>query len=184
MKLAEWRERLEKKRKQKDWFLAINPQSPIPPRKRQDFNGLDYYPPNPEYRLELTLHKCEAKTITLSTSEGEQQQYLRWGQFRFQLGGKQETLQVYKRNPEERWLFVPFKDTTNSKQTYGAGRYLDLQSDSHYLGEGRWILDFNEAYNPFCAYSKAYTCPLPPPENWLAIPIPAGEKKYVPETEK
>ncbi len=183
MNLSEWKERLERERKQKEWFFAVNPQSPIPPEKREEFNGLDYYLPNPDYRFELKLHENEErKTLKMATTNGQEQEYIRWGEFRFRLGGEEHTLQAYKRDPREQWMFVPFRDATSGRETYGAGRYLDLESKRHYIGDGRWILDFNEAYNPFCAYSKAYSCPLTPPENWLEVPIRAGEKKYAPET--
>jgi len=179
MKPSEWRERLERERKQKDWSFAVNPRSPIPPEKREDFNGLDYYPPNPVYRFKLKLHEYEEKkTLKMATTSDEEQGYIRWGEFQFKLGGKEHKLQAYSRDQKEQWLFIPFRDATSGKETYGAGRYLDLQPGRHYLGGGRWILDFNKAYNPFCAYNKAYSCPLTPPENWLDILIRAGEKKY------
>ena len=75
-------------------------------------------------------------------------------------------------------LFVPFKDATCGKETYGAGRYHDLEPDGNRTQEGKWILDFNQAYSPWCAYSEAYTCPFVPVENWLAVPIYAGGKDY------
>jgi len=184
MRLSEWRERLERERKQKNWFFAVNARSPIPPEKRDDFNGLDYYPPNPDYRIELKLHEYEEKkTLKMATTSGEEQEYIRWGEFQFKLDGKEHRLHAYKRDPKEQRLFVPFRDATSGKETYGAGRYLDLEPKRHYVDEGKWILDFNESYNPFCAYNKAYTCPLTPPENWLDSSVRAGEKKYAPQTE-
>lgn len=184
MNLSEWRARLERERKQKDWFFAVNPGSPIPPGKREDFSGLDYYPPNPEYRFELKLHEYNEKnTLRMTTTRGEAQEYIRWGEFRFKLGGEEHRLHAYKRNQHEQRLFVPLRDATSGRETYGAGRYIDLDPERHGIGGGRWILDFNKAYNPFCAYSKAYTCPLTPPENWLDIPIEAGEKQYASEVE-
>jgi len=182
MNLSEWRARLESERKQKDWFFAVNPRSPIPPGKREDFGGLEYYPPNSECRFELKLHEYnEKKTLRMTATSGGEQEYIRWGEFRFRLGGEEYRLQAYKRDPREQRLFVPFRDATSGRETYGAGRYIDLDPERHSVDGGRWILDFNEAYNPFCAYSKAYTCPLTPLENWLDIPIEAGEKKYASE---
>ena len=67
---------------------------------------------------------------------------------------------------------------TSGKETYGAGRYLDLEADKDLTEEGKWILDFNKAYNPWCAYSEDYACTFTPPENWLKVPIYAGEKNY------
>jgi len=103
---------------------------------------------------------------------------LRWGEFRFKIGDKACTLQAYKSDPNEERLFVPFRDETSGKETYGAGRYLDLDDEHHCTTDGKWILDFNCAYNPWCAYSDAYACPFVDPENWLKVAVRAGEKKY------
>lgn len=185
MKISNWKERLEMEREQKDIFLAIHPRSPIPLDMRKKFKGLDYYPPNADYRFELELHEHdEKKTLRMETTHGEKQEYIRWGEFRFELEGEEHTLQVYKRDAKEKRLFIPFRDATSGKETYGAGRYLDLETEKHHIGGGKWILDFNEAYNPFCAYSEAYTCPLTPPENWLDVSVRAGEKAYVPKSQK
>ena len=178
MNESQWKAHLERQRKEKDWFFANHPQSPIPLQERASFKGLDYYPPDPSYRFELELHEHGEKSkVKMEVTGGGEQEYIRWGEFRFEIGGKEYTLQAYKRDPEEERLFVPFRDATSGKETYGAGRYLDLDR-SHYLGGGKWLLDFNEAYNPWCAYSDAYVCPFTPPENWLDVPIRAGERKY------
>jgi len=88
-------------------------------------------------------------------------------------------LQAYKSDTEHERLWLPFKDVTSGKESYGAGRYLDLEPDRHLMSDGRWIVDFNEAYNPWCAYSQNYVCPFVPSENRLNVPIRAGEKRYV-----
>jgi len=75
-------------------------------------------------------------------------------------------------------LFIPFRDATSGQETYGAGRYLDLEADQHLTADGKWIVDLNRAYNPWCAYSEDYVCPFVLPENWLEVPIRAGEKSY------
>jgi hypothetical protein len=92
--------------------------------------------------------------------------------------GDEVTIQAYKADPDDDRLWVPFRDATSGEETYGAGRYLDLEADTHRTDDGRWILDFNEAYNPTCAYSDRYECPLPPTENWLDVRIEAGERAY------
>lgn len=111
-------------------------------------------------------------------SQGEAKAFLRWGEFRFTIGDRESVLQVYKRTPEEKLLFVPFRDATCGKETYSAGRYLNLEAERHHASEEKWIVDFNEAYNPWCVYSKTYTCPFVPPENWLEASIRAGEKMF------
>jgi hypothetical protein len=87
-------------------------------------------------------------------------------------------LQAYKGGPGEDHLFIPFRDETSGQETYGGGRYLDLDATRNCTADGRWILDLNEAYNPWCVFSEDYTCPLVPRENWLAVPVRAGEKNY------
>jgi len=114
----------------------------------------------------------------METTKGGIQEFIRWGEFRFNMDEKQCVIQAYKSNPEEERLWIPFRDKTSGKDTYGAGRYIDLETGKHLTSDGKWILDFNKAYNPWCAYSEEYVCPFIPPENWFEIPIKAGEKKY------
>lgn len=173
-----WEERLDYERKEKDSFFAAHWQSPIPVQERPEFMGLSYYPIDPNFRFELELLEHSNKsTIQVEDTKGVIRQFLRWGEFRFNVGNKECTLQAYKSSPEEERLFIPFRDETSDKETYGAGRYLDLDSRDR-TTNGRWILDFNKTYNPWCAYSENYACPFVPPENWLKIPIKAGEKNY------
>ena len=179
MQDSEWKENLKTARERKDVFFAQHWQSPVPPQDRPRFRGLEYYPPDPGYRFELELHEHpQKKVVRMAYTKGNEQDFLCWGEFRFTIGGRVQVLQAYKRNPGEETLFVPFKDATSGKETYGAGRYLDLEPDRDCTQEGKWVLDFNQAYNPWCAYSEAYTCPFVPVENWLEVPILAGEKNY------
>ena len=179
MSLPDWEANLEKARKTKDAFFAQDWQSPIPPQERFQFKGLQHYPPDPSCRFELKLHEHPEKgMVRMAYTKGNEQDFVRWGEFRFKIGGKEQALQAYKSSREEEMLFVPFKDTTSGKETYGAGRYLDLEPERDRTADGKWILDFNQAYNPWCVYSEAYTCPFVPAENWLEVPIQAGEKSY------
>jgi len=179
MEISRWKEMIQSEREQKDRFFASHSQSPIPFEERQQFKGLDYYPADPDFRFELELHEhAEKKTIEIEDTQGNEREFLRWGEFRFKIGDKECTLQAYKSDPQEERLFVPFRDETSGRETYGAGRYLDLEPEEHHTAEGEWILDFNKAYNPWCAYSEFYACPFVDPENWLKVAITAGEKKY------
>ena len=90
---------------------------------------------------------------------------------RFDVAGERVALIAYEQGDE---LFIPFRDATSGKETYGAGRYVEAEP----LGGGRFTLDFNRAYNPYCAYNDAWRCPLPPSENWLAVAIRAGELSF------
>ena len=180
MNEEKYHEHIEEQRKRKEEYFANGEHSPIPPDQRgEDFPGLEYFPPDPSYRFELPLSEHEEKeTVTVGTSADGEQEYLRWGEFEFTIDGEECTLQAYKGDPSEDRLWVPFRDETNGEETYGAGRYIDLEEDHHRTDSDEWILDFNLAYNPTCAYNEAYECPLIPMENWLDCRIEAGEKDY------
>ena len=179
MEIEQWEEKIMRLRKTKDEFFAEEWQSPIPPENRSQFAGLVYYPLNPDYVFILDLlEHSEQNTIQIEDTGGDIRNMLRWGEFKFNVGGEECVLHIYKSAPNEKRLFIPFRDSTSGKETYGAGRYLDLDPEEDRTSEGKWILDFNKAYNPWCAYSKNYSCPLVPPENWLKVPILAGEKSY------
>jgi uncharacterized protein (DUF1684 family) len=179
--VEKWKAGLEMARKAKDEFFGSgHPQSPIPPMALQNFEGLAYYPLDPAYRFELDLHEHKEKTsLRVEDTKGGERELIRWGEFRFKIGDKDCKIQVYKSDPQEEGLFVPFRDATSGNETYGAGRYLDLEPERHLSTGGKWIVDFNVAYNPWCAYSEMYVCPFVPPENWLKVSVLAGEKNYI-----
>ena len=170
---------IEEDRAQKDRFFRMDPHSPI--AERMDFAGLAYYPPDPAYRYALPLHPAtEPERLIFQTSTGDEQPYDRIGTIEFTVAGQLASLAIY-RSPQHGGLFLPFRDATSGTETYGAGRYLE----PHDLGGGDLLVDFNLSYSPFCAYSDAYSCPLPPFENHLTtIAIRAGEKAdYVQNSE-
>ncbi|MFC7204085.1 DUF1684 domain-containing protein [Haloferax namakaokahaiae] len=171
-----WRAALESYRDEKDRSFARDPHSPIPPDQREFFDGLDYFEPNPNLRFELPLLTYEdPETITIATTTEGERAFLVWGSFEFDIDGETYRLDAYRTSPEEDRLWVPFRDETNTNESYGAGRYLDLDGPNE---DGLWELDFNYAYSPFCAYSPRFECPLVPLENWLQVRIEAGEKDY------
>lgn len=173
-----WLDRLKRRREAKDHFFEDDPRSPIPAEDRPGFRGLDYYPPDPDHRFRLELHEHgEKATVSLAVTQGSPREMVRWGEFRFRLGGEDQVLQVYRSEPGEAGLFVPFRDATAGTETYEKGRYLDLEPRLHQVAD-EWIVDFNEAYNPWCAYGADYSCVVPPAENALPVPIRAGEKRY------
>jgi uncharacterized protein (DUF1684 family) len=179
MEIDQWKAQIERERREKDVFFAEHWQSPIPPQDRAEFRGLDCYPPDPDCRFEIELHEHEKKKkLRMAYTRGEERDFIRWGEFRFGIGGEECVLQAYRSDSEGEQLFIPFRDATSGRETYGAGRYLDLDAARSRTADGKWILDLNRAYNPWCVYSKDYTCPLVPPENWLKVPIYAGEKNY------
>jgi uncharacterized protein (DUF1684 family) len=179
MTISRWQERLEMIRKGKDRFFREHSQSPLPAQERERFKGLNYYPIDPSYRFEVDLHEHdERRTLRLDATHGGERVVLLRGEFRFTIGDQECTLRAFQIDPTVNRLFVPFRDATAGVETYDKGRYLDLEPVTHRTPEGKWILDFNEAYNPWCEYSEEYVCPFAPPENWLSVPVPAGERRY------
>ena len=166
-------------RHQKDQYMKLSPQSPIPPEQRKDFDGLQYF----DYNESLALHQdvtefVEKDEIEMQTSTGDVRPYQRWGRIEFTIEGETAALTIYS-DPYHGDFFLPFKDATNGRETYGAGRYLDNHRPGlRHLQGDEFEIDFNYAYNPYCAYNENYSCPLPPAENWLKVPIRAGEKKF------
>jgi uncharacterized protein len=159
-------------RKMKDDFFAQDGQSPLTPGQKKVFKGLRYFPPNPDLNLEVTVEEFpEKQQIEIQTSTGDVQVYERYGKFRFEVEGIPVELTIYY---NENGYFLPFVDSFASKETYPAGRYLEPES----LGKNRFRVDFNLAYNPYCAYNDYWSCPLTPFENRLKIPIRAGEKLF------
>lgn len=156
--------------------------SPLPREQWAGFEGLHYYEPTAEYYIPVAW-KVLAKPDTVqiaATKSDDIRTMVRYGVFTFSIGGTECKLTAYKNTGEtaQRYptlLFVPFQDKTTGVDTYGAGRYLDLEEPA---GEKEYTLDFNRAYNPYCAYNEAYSCPLVPEENILPVAIRAGEKNY------
>ena len=170
---AQHQQALERFRKAKDDSFRRDRQSPLTPAQRRTFQGLRYYPFNPALRLELPLDRHGPDgTVQMETSVGDVQEYRRAGTIHFELDGQPAELTVYQSPSGD--LFLPIRDATSGKDTYGAGRYLTpVQVDARTV-----IVDFNYLYNPYCAYSDAWSCPLPPLENWLRLPIEGGEQRF------
>lgn len=161
---------LEAFRKQKDEFFAKDRHSPLTAGQKKDFKGLQYFPENPALRLEVKVEELPEKDIIqMQTSTGLVQNYIRYGKFKFNVDGQEAELTLFS---DLNGFFLPFADALAGKATYGAGRYLELEQ----LLNGRLLVDFNYAYNPYCAYNELFSCPLTPFENRLKIPIRAGEK--------
>lgn len=136
---------------------------------------LKYFSPDEVFRVQATFEPIEnGEVFEMKTSTDRLPEYKRYGLLKFSLGDANLQLTLYQNVEQPDYLFCPFKDLTNTKSTYGAGRYLDFKM----ADLENPVLDFNYAYNPYCAYNKEYSCPIPPTENHLKVPIPAGEKKW------
>jgi uncharacterized protein (DUF1684 family) len=169
-------------RADKDEFFASAPGSPIPAAERDDFRGLPYFPVDEALVFEgLSLEPYDGTLppdFEIPTTDGRLRPAHRAGVLRFAIDGDPRQLTAYTFDGGDgRELFVPFLDGTTGKETYGAGRYLDLEPDE----DGTYTLDFNLAYHPSCVYDPRYSCPLTPAENRLAVRIEAGERLPAPE---
>lgn len=161
---------LEEFRSGKDEFFAEHPQSPLTPEQKKRFDGLRYFDENAGLDLIVKVEEFADKDeIVMQTSTGDVQHYRRFGKFSFEVGGEKAALVIYA---APHGFFLPFVDSLANVETYGAGRYLDPEV----LPDGRFRVDFNLAYNPYCAYNDLYSCPLTPFENRVKVPIRAGEK--------
>lgn len=166
--------KLSEFRRAKDHFMEHDHESPLIHEQVESFQGLSYYDDDPTLRIELDLERYESdEVIEMQTSTGDVASYLRWGKVSFEVDGEPAQLTVYK-DMDGSGYFVPFADGTSGDETYGAGRYVDL----HELADGRLLVDFNYAYNPYCAYNERWSCPLTPLENQLRVPIRAGEQSF------
>ncbi len=165
-------------RQQTDRFMRSSNESPFA-ANRESYNGLNYFPPDPRFRIIANFEPLPKKDLLLIyTNDGKEQQYVRYGYAVFELHGVKDSLLILESvgvGPARGKLFIPFGDATSAIETYGAGRYLDV---NHVRGSQTITLDFNKAYNPYCAYNDTYSCPLPPRENLLEVAIRAGEKNY------
>ena len=170
-------------RDDKDAFFRTHPRSPVPAAERAAFAGIPYFPVDETLRFDdLALDPYagdEPTQFQIPTTDGRLRPAERAGTFRFPLGGEERTLTAYRLasgagadTDDDGSVFVPFLDATSGRETYGAGRYLDLEPDE----DGTYSLDFNLAYHPSCVYDPKYSCPLTPAENRLPVRIEAGER--------
>ncbi len=158
----------------KDHFMGHDPNSPLTQDQKTAFSGLKYFTESSDLRLVLPVEKFDSNdTIEMQTSTGDVTEYLRWGKISFEVNGEAGQLTIY-RDTHGHGYFLPFTDATSGKETYGAGRYVEVEI----LEDGGIAVDFNMAYNPYCAYNEDWSCPLTPFENRLQVPIHAGEKKF------
>jgi uncharacterized protein (DUF1684 family) len=196
--LVDWRRRvgdlyriagpdvLERFRSSRDELFRTHPQSPIEPEERATFAGLRYFPDDPAYRVRALLEPEDGAELTIETGgEDGAVRYRRTGSLTFRIKGEPCRLTVLSLVQYAGGLFVPFRDATAGRETYGGGRYLfDTAKDTDGLvlqitpGSPELTIDFNYAYNASCAYSPRWACPLAPPENHLRMPVRAGELSF------
>ena len=168
---------IEKQRLEKDFTMRNSEGSPFA-HDIYSYKGLEYFPPDEKFKVVARYQPYTGiEKVSLPTSDNLTREYYKYGYAEFELGGVNNKLLIFQpvtENMDAGGLFLGFGDATSANETYGAGRYLDIKHNG-----GKTItLDFNLAYNPYCAYSDAYSCPIPPRENFLSIPVYAGEKDY------
>lgn len=171
-------QRLRKARKEKsDSFRRVQG-SPLSAQQREVFDSLTYFAPDKAYQVKAKLEVLPGRdTVAIPLTDGKAEKYLRWGRASFTLNKQALQLSLYqKANGQDSTLFIPFTDRTNGFTTYGGGRYLDVATPAP--GDQEVVLDFNEAYNPFCAYNNSFACPVPPADNRLPVEIRAGEQAF------
>ncbi|GAA4313221.1 DUF1684 domain-containing protein [Nibribacter koreensis] len=166
---------VKKFRENKDLTFRSLSASPLSDSLRRKFNKLDYYAPDRDYEITADFTPEERpEPIAMAMTGGTKEPYHVKGKATFELDGQEHTLTLYqKAGATSDSLFIPFTDQTNGFDTYGGGRYLDAIPTGSNI-----VLDFNRAYNPFCAYNPEFVCPMPPAENRLKVKIPAGEKNF------
>ncbi|WKK87083.2 DUF1684 domain-containing protein [Marivirga arenosa] len=167
-------EELKSYRHDKDSFMRNNEKSPFV-EQAIEYKGLNYFDIDESYKVKASVEALEnGKVYDLRTSDDRLKTFQAVAILHFDLLGSHQDLTLLQ-SADDGLYFLAFYDETSSITTYGAGRYLEI---SYKKGQNSVILDFNKAYNPYCAYTTGYTCPVPPTENNISIPINAGEKNY------
>lgn len=161
--------------------FADSVKSPLTPEDRRNFHGLDFYAPDAKYFVNAQFKRTkDEKPFEMKTSTSRLPVYVKYGELTFTLEGKQCKLNVYqnveltKKKEYIDYLFLPFSDLTSGNETYIGGRYIDVKIPKSDM----MAIDFNQAYNPYCAYNHKYSCPIVPLENDLPVAIKAGVKKF------
>ena len=172
---ASYVDEVTSERTSKERMFREGADSPIPPGRMYELLPLSYFPVSPEYAVPAALKLSDDRpTFEMPTSTGKLRKMQRVGVLQFTLKGEPFSLGAFVEAGTSRvtQLFVPFSDLTTGTETYAAGRYLDITPTS----TGIYVIDFNRAYNPYCAYNESFDCPYPPPSNRLKVPVRAGER--------
>lgn len=177
-----WAEQIAAERKRKDVEFRGAADTPLRSEDVASFAGLEYWPPDPSWRLAGPIEiNDKLERFTIVTTTGKPRPCEKYGRVRVERGGGAHTLQVYRlldipAAPGRDSFFLPFLDETSGRETYEAGRYVDIEGPKG----GPYVVDFNRAYNPLCAYGAAerFACPVTPAENRLPFRVEAGERGY------
>ncbi|MFY7786910.1 MAG: DUF1684 domain-containing protein [Thermoflexibacteraceae bacterium] len=168
---------IRKEREKKDKDFKYAEWSPLTAEQRKTFTKLDYFEPNLQYKVMAKIALLENDTVfKIMTSSNEIRRFYKYAHLQFRLDSKDCQLLLFKsaEPTSPNYYFLPFKDLTTGVSTYGTGRYIDIETPKTNSIE----IDFNRAYNPYCAYNEEYSCPLPPTENTLNVSVLAGERLF------
>lgn len=162
---------------------ADTEKSPLTKEDLPTFKALDFFDISEDYRVEATFKRTpNAPVFEMATTTSRLPLYKKYGIATFEIDGVKCELSIYQNQSllnsleYNNHLFLPYNDTTNGKTSYGGGRFIDLEIPKN--GSNTIVIDFNKSYNPYCAYNHKYSCPIPPSENNLPVPIPVGVKAY------
>lgn len=160
-------------------FYADPKTTPLDDAEKAIFKGISFFPIDSKYTVKADFTPInDGNVIPFPTSAGKIKHYKEYALVNFMMDGEMQTLTIYQSSPiQEQYadhLFLPFTDDTNGNTTYGGGRYIDLSIKDMLTDDGKVVIDFNQAYNPYCAYSKRYNCPIPPGNNSMDVEIRAG----------
>jgi hypothetical protein len=172
-----YKENIAAERERQFKFLKFNIDSPLEEEQKNELDSLDFFPIDPSYKVRGRLEPVPNRRIVeIPMTDGTLERYIRHSYVEFELKGEKIKLLLLQAEdePDFRNFFLAFADGTSAEETYGGGRYINLRQD----GSSSITIDFNLAYNPYCAYNPDFACPIPPRENILEIPIRAGEKNY------
>lgn len=175
-----YKEEIEKERTKKDEDFVTEDWSPLEDEDKSTFHGLHYFAVNPVFKVEASLEWMGFKqAFIVNTTQGKSRRYLKSAVAKFELEGKEIYLTLLKPQLAQKGMenvyTLAFTDETSGRTSYGAGRYLELELETGSLST---TIDFNKAFNPYCAYNKKFDCVIPPSENHIAVAIDAGEKTY------
>ncbi|MCZ7603870.1 MAG: DUF1684 domain-containing protein [Melioribacteraceae bacterium] len=166
-------------REQHNIYMKTNPNSPFNYKGKVEFYPLNYFEPDMRYIYNSKLYQYDTKdTVVVFGTKGEEREFIRYGYFNIEHENEVYKLNVYQGYEEEIGVYysVWFTDETTNDETYGVGRYLNVRIVND--PENTYTIDFNAAYNPYCAYSKEYSCAIPRKEDHIGFAIKAGEKKF------
>lgn len=174
--MDEYTTELDTERRMKDRFMAGHPESPFVAERVPGFQGLRYFPIDPKYKVPARLDRIDPPAEAFLRTNRDGQAEVRYlGDLVFEVGARSLRLRVYHAGAGVGTsVFIPFRDATSGKESYGPGRYLTLELTE----DDAYELDFNRAFNPYCAYTDAYECGFPPAENDLPVAIRAGEQAW------